>query len=150
MAPKSRPKRARRTYTQKQRDEAVELYRTDGTSAASKQTGIPKNTIQDWARKAGVRTVRNKKTEAATKASEIDSAAVRAEVAKLAIDGSRKAALLLLKRLDHDEENINTRDLGTIFGILTDKHVTISRANEGSEQHNAVDAWLNHITGGVE
>lgn len=46
----------RRTYTDKQRSEALKLYAEDGLSAAHKKTRIPKTTIQSWAKRNGVRT----------------------------------------------------------------------------------------------
>lgn len=146
MAPKSRPKR--RTYTDEQRAEAVEIYKNLGTSAASKQTGIPKNTIQDWAKKAGVRTVRNQKTAEATEAVLADASKLRAEASTFAIRGARDAFQILQERIADEGREMPIKDLGTVAGILADKNVTLSKANEGAEQHNDVDAYLSFIMGG--
>jgi transposase-like protein len=68
MAPKSRPKRKRRKYTQEEQTQALNIYQIQGTAAASRQTGIPKSTIDSWARKAGVRTSVTKNTREANQA----------------------------------------------------------------------------------
>ena len=73
---------AKRVYTDEEKAEAVKLYEEHGTSAASKQTGIPKNTIQGWARKAGVRTVRNENVRARVEAAQLDNAERRANLVK--------------------------------------------------------------------
>jgi transposase-like protein len=147
MAPTSRPKRKRRKYTKQQRDEALAIYKEQGTAAASKQTGIPKSTIDNWRKADGIGTIRNKKTEQATKAIEIDAAAVRAEASNFAIQGARDAFQILQERIAAEGREMPIKDLGTVAGILADKNIALTRANEGTEQHNAVDAWLNHITG---
>lgn len=73
---------SRRVYTDEEKAEAVSLYESEGTSAASKQTGIPKNTIQGWARKAGVRTVRNENVSARVDAAKLDNSERRANLVK--------------------------------------------------------------------
>lgn len=55
-------------YTEAQRAEALDLYKTDGPTAVEKQLGIPKNTVMTWAKKAGVRTVRTENTRKAVEA----------------------------------------------------------------------------------
>jgi hypothetical protein len=59
-------------YTKAQRDEAIELYRTEGPTAVAAKLGIPKQTVQEWAAKAGVRTVRTSVTRAAVEAKVVD------------------------------------------------------------------------------
>ena len=59
-------------YTETQRAEAVELYRTQGPTAAGEKLGIPKETIMSWAKKAGVHTVRTSATRAAVEAKVVD------------------------------------------------------------------------------
>jgi transposase-like protein len=149
MAPKSRPtrKRKRRTYSDAERIKALDIYELEGPTAVFKQLGIPKSTVARWAKEQNVGTVRNKKTEAATKATEVDAAQLRAEVAKLAISGGLKAAKIMLKRLDN-EDDISTKDLVPLFGVLVDKNIALTKANEGAEQHNDVDAYLAYIMGG--
>lgn len=150
MAPTSRPKRKRRThrkYSEAEKQEALEIYKNEGPTAVFKQLGIPKSTIDNWRKAAGIGTVRNKKTEEATKATELDAAQLRAEVAKLAISGGLKAVNIMLKRLDN-EDDISTKDLVPLFGVLVDKNIALTKANEGAEQHNDVDAYLAYIMGG--
>lgn len=59
-------------YTEAQRAEAVELYRTEGPTAVANKLGIPKNTVVRWADKVGVRTVRNELTREAVEAKVVD------------------------------------------------------------------------------
>jgi len=59
-------------YTDAQRAEAVELYRTEGPTAVANKLGIPKNTVVRWAEKVGVRTVRNELTRNAVEAKVVD------------------------------------------------------------------------------
>lgn len=137
----------RKTYTEEQRREALALYETEGTTAASKATGIPKSTIDDWARQAGIRTVRNAKTGAATEAAAVDAASIRQGVASKSISAADKAVSAILDRLDTEAHELPLKDLATVLGILTDKHAVIVRMDAGTESHNAVDAWLDHILG---
>lgn len=60
-------------YTPEQRAEAIELYRTDGPTAVADKLGIPKQTVQEWAAKAGVRTVRTSATRKAVEAKVADA-----------------------------------------------------------------------------
>lgn len=72
---------AKRTYTPEQRAEALDLYRTDGPTAVDQRMGIPKQTVQDWAKAAGVRTIRTETTAAAVEAHQADLAQRRAQLA---------------------------------------------------------------------
>lgn len=71
---------SRRVYTDEQREEALRLYETDGPRDAAEQTGIPKSTIQSWAKSAGVRTGRSQNARDATEAAQADAKALRAEL----------------------------------------------------------------------
>lgn len=71
---------ARRVYSDEQKAEALRIYEAEGTSAASKQAGIPKSTIDQWARKAGVRTVRNENVSARVDAAKLDNSERRAKL----------------------------------------------------------------------
>lgn len=137
----------RRTYTDQEKADALKLYETEGPTAVEKQLGIPKNTVAGWAKTAGVRTVRSPKTEAATQAASIDAASVRQGVASKSISAADKAVSAILDRLDTEAHELPLKDLATVLGILTDKHAVIVRMDAGTESHNAVDAWLDHILG---
>lgn len=90
MAPKSRPKRAQRTYTEQQKEQALKLYEIEGPSAVQAQLGIPKSTVRGWARKQGTRTVRTERTRAATEARTADLQARRQELKALLIDDAHR------------------------------------------------------------
>lgn len=142
-------KKKRRSYTAAQQEEALRLYQTDGTTAASKATGIPKNTIQGWARKAGLRTVRSGKTQAATEAATADAAKVRANVVTKAITTVNTMLDALDRRLPNEVDALSLKDLATILGIIADKHRALATMDRGTQNTNAVDMWLDHITNGT-
>lgn len=52
------PTVARRSYTDEQRAEALELYAEQGPTQVEAQLGIPASTVMSWARAAGVHTMR--------------------------------------------------------------------------------------------
>ena len=137
----------RKVYTNTEKADALKLYETEGPTAVEKQLGIPKNTVAGWAKAAGVRTVRSPKTAAATQAASIDAAAIRQGVASKSISAADKAVTAILTRLDAEAYELPMKDLATVLGILTDKHAVIVRMDAGVENHNAVDAWLDHIMG---
>ena len=141
--------RTRRSYTAAQQEEALRLYQTDGTTAASKATGISKNTIQGWARKAGLRTVRSAKTQAATEAATADAAKVRANVVTKAITTVNTMLDALDRRLPNEVDALSLKDLATILGIIADKHRALATMDRGTQNTNAVDMWLDHITNGT-
>lgn len=63
---------AARKYTDEQRTQALELYKTEGPTAAGKKLGIPKETIMRWAKTTGTHTVRNQVTREAVEAKVVD------------------------------------------------------------------------------
>lgn len=127
----------RRTYTNKQREEALRIYETEGTTAASKQLGIPKNTIQGWARKRGIRTVRTAKTQAATEAVRSDSAKLRALIEARSYELADLASQEMIRRLTKDPGTIEVKDLAPMFGVSVDKGLAISRADSDNGATNA-------------
>lgn len=59
---------SRRTYSSDEKTAALDVYRTDGPTAAETATGIPKATIASWARRTGVQTECIPRTAAAVAA----------------------------------------------------------------------------------
>lgn len=90
MAPKSRPKRARKTYTEEQKEQALKIYELEGPTAVRDQLGIPKSTVDRWRKKAGVRTVRNDRTRAMIEARTVDLKARRKELTALLLDDAHR------------------------------------------------------------
>lgn len=135
-------------YTADQRAEALQLYKTEGTRAASKATGIPRSTIQGWAKKAGLRTERTSKTAAATEAAAFDAARTRAEAALKAIVLADRLLDILAERIADEADDIPAKDLAVMFGILADKHRTLTEMDTAPNSVAAVDAWLLHLTAG--
>ena len=145
--PSPRKERPRRTYTPAQKAEALNLYKTHGPRAASKETGIPFSTIQDWARKANIRSDRTTKTYAQVEAAQIDAAKVRALVTTKTISVTETLIEQIADRINDEAEAIPVKDLAVIFGIISDKHRALAAMDRNTENNNAVDAWLAHITG---
>lgn len=138
----------RKTYTDTEKAEALRMYEEEGPSAVQKNLGIPKNTVAGWAKRTGVRTVRTAKTAAATEAASIDAAAIRQDIATGTAETARAARTELARRLEEDPTSIPTRDLTTLFGVLVDKHIALTRLDAVENDHSAVDAWIEHMIGG--
>lgn len=138
----------RRTYTDDQREEALHLYELEGPTAVEKKLGIPKNTVARWANARGLRTVRNQKTGEATKARVVDAKAVRAAIASDGIETIQSLHEVIKARIAQGLETESFRDIATVYGILTDKHKMLVEMDRSTEEHSAVDAWLDHIMGG--
>ena len=130
-------------YTPEQRTE------TEGPSAVEKKLGIPKGTVTGWAKANGTRTVRNEKTREATEARAVDNKALRALLATDSLKVANKALDLISDRLDTDATDVSLRDLATIYGIFVDKHAVVTKLDAGTQEHSAVDKWLEYITGGT-
>lgn len=77
-------------YTEAQRAEAIELYRTEGPSAVAKKLGILKGTVTKWAKAAGVETVSVATTRAGTEAASAYAKRRRAELATLLLEDAHR------------------------------------------------------------
>lgn len=126
----------KRTYTPEERDAALRLYEAEGTSAAAKQTGIPKSTIQSWARAAGVRTVRDENVRARVEAAQLDNAQRRArlisELYDLAEDGVR-----LLKNPDQYQTIMKGS-----FGVEEAQRPGFVPAQDKQREATTVAIWI--------
>ncbi|MGP5689762.1 helix-turn-helix domain-containing protein [Glutamicibacter ardleyensis] len=89
-------------------------------------------------------------TENATRAKVIDNKAVRAAIASDTLAATQGLASIIQGRINRGLEDESFRDLATVFGILVDKHGVLVKMDQSSEEHSAVDEWLNHITGGEQ
>lgn len=136
-------------YTEEQRAEALALYEEQGPSAVQEQLGIPKQTVQHWAKADGIRTVRTSKTNAASEAKQADDKAVRAMIASDGLNVARIAADIIKRRMAVEADDIPLKDLATLYGIFIDKHSVLTKLDVGNQDHSAVDKWLDYITGGV-
>lgn len=136
-------------YSDEAKAEALRIFQNEGLAAASRASGATKTSIRRWAKAAGIVTEHATKTAAATEAAQIDAAAVRAATASKSIKAADAIADLILERLPTEGGLIALKDLATIQGILVDKHVVLIRADQGNDEHTAVDAWLTHVMGGA-
>lgn len=97
----------KRTYSPKQKAEALAACAEWGPYQASKAEGAPSYaTLCRWCKEAGIATLHKEKTEAAIAAREVNIAAKRAELKQLLID----KAVDLAHRMD--EEHIDFKSAG--------------------------------------
>jgi hypothetical protein len=136
-------------YTEAQRAEALALYETHGPSAVTARFGIPKGTVAGWAKANGTRTVRTAKTNAATEAKQADDKAMRAIVASNALGVAKLATAILMERLQTNPDDIPAKDLGTIAGIFTDKHVVLAKLDAGNDT-TATDSVVDQLLEGFK
>jgi transposase-like protein len=121
--------RRRRRYTEAEKQAALSLNRDKGPSHVERVLGIPKGTVSAWAKQAGIPTVRNEKTAAATEAAAVDAARLRADLrVKLLVKAHD-----LLDRMD--EEHVDFR--GT-----TAYKVTFPKAPAGAVQNYATSVGI--------
>lgn len=66
------PGKARRTYSEAKRQRALKIYESQGPTAVHRLMGIPTSTVERWAKKHGVRSIRNEKMAAAIEARKLD------------------------------------------------------------------------------
>ena len=110
-------------YTDEQRTEALDAYRSVGPKVASEQTGIPKATIASWARRMGVHTnVALPEQVAAAHA----NAAVAGEERRLRLaDGLLEDVGQLRDRLFAPMEYVHVKTVGVGAGASQVEQVTV-------------------------
>lgn len=142
---------ARRSYTPEQRSRALELYVTKGCCHAARELGIPKTTIANWAKAAGLEPPTENMTEG-VKAVEARAAVKRAALKELLLD----KALDLAHRMDEPHIDFKGKDVhkvtypkapaaacqqyATSIGILIDKFRLENGEVTGREEVVTVDA----------
>lgn len=155
---------ARRVYTNEEKAEALRIYEAEGPSAAARETGIPKGTIAAWARRGGVRTSAPQNMREANEAQSENFKARRHAIIAELYDLA-EADIRLLKS-PQSYKTIMKGAMGvegvempgfipaqdkqreyTALGIALDKATTLENFDAGSQDHNAVDAWLAHVMG---
>lgn len=156
---------ARRVYTEDEKAEALRIYQEHGPSAAARETGIPKGTIAAWARRGGVRTSAPQNMREANEAQSENFKARRhaiitqlydlaeADIAQLKQPGTYQTIMKGPMGVEEVKTPgfIPAQDKQreyTALGIALDKATTLENFDAGSQDHNAVDAWLAHVMGG--
>lgn len=114
----------------------------------ARQVGISNDSVSKICRAAGLGFDRAG-TEAATKAKQVDTKKVRALLAADSITTARRALDRINIMLDDDEAEFAIRDLGTVVGILADKHMALERMDSSEKDLPAVDKWLAYMMGGT-
>lgn len=123
----------KRRYTDDERAAALTLYAEAGPTAVQDSLGIPKGTVTGWAKTAGIGTVRNERTAAATEAMALDAAERRARLAERLLTVAERA-------VDHELAKLATADLRDIVGARTraihDHQLLAGEATARSEQQH--------------
>ena len=139
----------RRKYTEEQKREALKLYAEHGPAEAGRQTGIPRATISQWAKRAGVTVTRAKNVQEATKAAAEKAAQLREKLKR----DCRSRAVDLVERMaevetlfvgkDGDRVTVDRatatacRELAVACGVLIDKAELLDgRATSRQETRN--------------
>jgi transposase-like protein len=136
----------KRSYTPEQRTQALELYRTDGPTTVEEQLGIPKQTVDNWAKRAGVRTVRNEKTAEAVEAARLTWEQRRLG---LAHESGSVAQLALAKARENlaDGRARDAQAAATTYAILVDKaQLLTGAATSRHETVSNVDAEIERLS----
>lgn len=119
-------------YTAEQKAEALEVYVTDGPSAAAERFGMTKGCVTKWAKAAGLETVANERTRAATETVVANGQARRAALAERLWAVAEKAVGIELSKLEkadlRDVVGARTRaihDAQLLTGDATSRSETI-------------------------
>ena len=135
----------KRRYTDDERAAALALYAEAGPTAVQDTLGIPKGTVTGWAKTAGIGTVRNERTAAATEAMALDAAERRAVLADRLLAIAEQA-------VDVEVSKLRNADLRDVVGARTraihDHLLLAGEATSRSEhvQVDAVDAEIARLT----
>jgi transposase-like protein len=128
----------RRSYTAAEKAEALELYRTDGPTIVEERLGIPKGTVSEWGKAAGIQTVRTEQTAAAT-----ETARVEWEHRRVAL--AHRMGAVAERALERSQEAIDAgkaRDAqtyATTMAILADKAQLLTGAATSRSEHITSD-----------
>lgn len=141
----------RPSYSDKQKAAALEMYEEKGPSAVERELKIPKSTVRSWAKAAGVRTVRQEKTHAATEAATADRTLKREQLKAKLLD----RILDLVDRMSEPAEDFVGKDgdrvryerapakdcqhLGITTGILIEKLELLEGRATGRQDVRNVD-----------
>lgn len=156
------PTKLRWKYTEEQKREALKLYAEHGPAEAGRQTGIPRATISQWAKRSGVTVTRAKNVREATKAA-ADKAAELREKLKLdcrnrAVDLVGRMAEVETLFVGKDGERVQVdrataiacKDLAVAAGVLIDKAELLDgRATSRQETRNVdqMDSEIEKLLG---
>ncbi|MFF0904023.1 UNVERIFIED_CONTAM: hypothetical protein RF653_10145 [Kocuria sp. CPCC 205316] len=101
-------KTPKRTYTDEQKAEALEVYKQHGPGEAGRRLGIPAKTITSWAKRAGLQSDAPAATKNAVEMAQLSRAAKREEL----LDRMHDSALDMLDRLNAEEAVIKVTKEG--------------------------------------
>jgi transposase-like protein len=110
----------RRTYSDAEKAQALDLYQTDGPTVAAERTGIPRGTILSWSHRAGMQSACNENNAKAVEAARLTWEARRLEMVHRMGEVAADALELAAKMLD-GESTSKAKDCATTMAILVDK-----------------------------
>lgn len=116
---------AKRSYTDEQRREAIQLYAEAGPCEVERALGIPKGTVTKWAQAAGVRTEHSERTAEATAQHQQSWAERRARVADAMGEVAELAVGRARRELNGGSAR-NARDCAATAAVMADKAQLLS------------------------
>jgi predicted transcriptional regulator len=135
--------------TEQKRQEIRDLHGQGlSRNEIARRAGVSNESVSKICAAAGL-TFDRTATETATKAKQVDTKKVRALLAADSITTARKALDRINVMLDDEEAEFAIRDLGTVVGILADKHMALERMDSSEKDLPAVDKWLAYMMGGT-
>lgn len=151
-------------YTEEQRHEALRLVPELGQAETARRLAIPRRTVCRWSSRAGVKSGREKKTEAARQHHIQENALLRAEMARdLLLVAQRLKNQLFAESLAYNfggkDNTFNEAKLSepshrdkqallTSIGIALDKSLALEKHDaDGGQGIAAVDEWLRTVRG---
>lgn len=100
-----------KAYPPELRDAAIRTAAQEGVTAAAKAHGVGKATISRWCSEAGIGTVPNEQTQAATDAAALKRAALREQIGTELL----VKALDMLTRMDEEHKDYRGKDADEVF-----------------------------------
>ena len=133
--------------TDDQRQQIIDLH-GQGLSRndIARQTGVSAGSVTNICRQND-RSFDRSATKQATESKQIDAKAVRAAVASDSLNVAKLATAIIMQRLQTDPDSINARDLGTLAGIFTDKHLALAKHDAGNDT-TATDSVVDQLLEG--
>lgn len=117
--------RAARQYPRNKKAEAVAAAIASSAVAASKATGIPRRTINDWLHAP-------------------EFAELREKTAADLAEGSRIIAHLALDEIMRRLPEFEPRDLTVLYGVMVDKAQLLSGAATSRHEVSLTEGWDDH------
>jgi len=139
---------ARRSYTDDERETALDLYVDHGPAEASRITGIPIQTISTWAVNSGRSELRSEQLSGAVKASKLAWEARRAD---LSTEIGAVAELALRRcREGLESGEISAKDAAVVTAVMVDKAQLLTGGATARSEHATSPSRAAELLSGIE